>query len=168
VLWRRLIRVGLRCPLDLCRYLLVPRDCVCKVLFQPSRCRFSPQHSGACRRCTMIGRGSPFQSPHPERILNIRNTRVGGIRSLPSPSALRPSRRPVQSRSDPRRRFVLAHLETRRRPPRPWTRRTTGQRRRSRASHPRNRSRSRRSGPRVFPRASAPSHPSRHSRRARR
>jgi len=85
-LWRRLIRVGLRCPLDLCRYLLVPRDCVCKVLFQPSRCRFSPQHSGACRRCTMIGRGSPFQSPHPERILNIRNTRWAVSVHSPAPA----------------------------------------------------------------------------------
>ena len=119
-----------------------------------------------------FGRVPPLHDDRPRISVPIATPRthsqypqhpVGGIRSLPSPSALRPSRRPVQSRSDPRRRFVLAHLETRRRPPRPWTRRTTGQRRRSRASHPRNRSRSRHSAPRASPKASSPTHRNRSS-----
>jgi hypothetical protein len=59
-LWRCRIRAGLRCPLDLCRYLFVLGDRGFKLLFQLTRRGFRPEPSGSCRRCTMIGRGIAF------------------------------------------------------------------------------------------------------------
>jgi hypothetical protein len=82
VVWRR--GVGLGRSLDLCRYLFMPRDSICEVLFQPRRRRFREKPSGSSRRCVIEGRGSPIQSTHSERTLAIGNTR-GRRPFTPSP-----------------------------------------------------------------------------------
>ena len=61
MLLRRGTRVGLRRPLDLCRYLFMLGYRVIEVLFQPPRRCFRPEPPGSCRRFTVVVRRSPFQ-----------------------------------------------------------------------------------------------------------
>jgi hypothetical protein len=70
------------------------------------------------------------------------------------------SRRPEQTRANPAAPAHPRAHGTRRPSSRPWTPRTTGPQRRSRASHPRNIARSRHSVLHATPKASSPSHQS--------
>jgi hypothetical protein len=46
---------------DRCCYLLMPGDCLGKMLLQPARRRFRPEPSCSVRLCTMVGRRYPLQ-----------------------------------------------------------------------------------------------------------
>ena len=75
----------LRCSLDFCRYLFMPRDRLCEVLIQPRCRRFRQKPSGSCRLRTIIIRGSPFQSPYSDCIPRHQQQLTSRLRSLSHP-----------------------------------------------------------------------------------